>query len=262
MESPRPKVQPASNAVSRCWMEPGNVRINFSRKDIVEIFTPLVHRVTHLEDFFAMMAGIGCSISSVITLVVCRQPAVHSQSAYILPPHILKIFFPRSIEGEIAARDERRRNKSGRTGAHHVSLYKSHNESLHTHVIPHSTHTSHYETGSKSCLLTPSPKQDAKLDRDSVYDNYQSSPVHAVRDSGQTGSIGKYWADDDQDTLASLPSLRPNRKKGDSVELGSLYQVMDSSTAKLDGSIPNVNYMVHDFTSPIDSNLTPASLVP
>ncbi|KAG6888397.1 hypothetical protein C0995_008637 [Termitomyces sp. Mi166 len=179
-------------------------------------------------DFLVMVAGFGCSISSAITLV---------------------IFFPRSIEGEIAARDERKRSsKSGHTGTYEASLYQSRNEFTRTNMT-HSTHTFNYGTpvlSSKSFLT--SSTTDAQLEMDDAL-------VRVVREPGRTGSTDKYSADEEQDAPASLPPLRPNRKKGDDVELGSIEQTIESSVAKFNARPSNVNRIVHNFTSPIDKSI-------
>ncbi|KAG6889245.1 hypothetical protein C0995_002457 [Termitomyces sp. Mi166 len=182
-------------------------------------------------DFLAMMGGFGCSISSAITLV---------------------IFFPRSIEIEIAVRDERRHRKFGRTGASRASLEQSRHEFTRSDVTQHSTQTLKYETpmpGSTSCFPTSSPGQDVQPATDS---DYHPSIVRSMRESRWRGSMDKDWADEEQDILASLPPLRPNRKQGDDAELGGIEQVIESSAAKLDPRTSNVNHMVHNFTSPID----------
>ncbi|KAG6878001.1 hypothetical protein C0993_000961 [Termitomyces sp. T159_Od127] len=182
-------------------------------------------------DFLVMISGFGCSISSALTLVV---------------------FFPRSIEGEIAARDERRRSKSGQTnGALEGSLYESRHELTRTNVTQHSMHTFNYGTaapGSRSLLLTSPLRQNAKLEMDSVSDKYPSPTVRANHESRQTGSMDKYWADE-QNT--NLPPLKPNRKKGDDIELASVDEVKESSTAQPDARTSRVNHMVYNFVSSI-----------
>ncbi|KAG6888396.1 hypothetical protein C0995_008636 [Termitomyces sp. Mi166 len=185
-------------------------------------------------DFLAMISAFGCSLSSALTLVV---------------------FFPRSIEGEIAARDERKRSKSDQPSADQASLYVPHHELTHTNVTQHSIRTFNHGSpapGSRSLLLTSPIRQNVHLDMDSVSDSYHSPTTRVTHESHRTGSMDKYWADEEQDILASMPPLKPNRKMGDDIELGSIDQVREPNTPKLTTRKSNVNQMVHDFTSPID----------
>ncbi|KAG5732573.1 hypothetical protein E4T56_gene16867 [Termitomyces sp. T112] len=182
-------------------------------------------------DFLAMIAGFGCSISSTLTLV---------------------IFFPRSIHGEIASRDERRHGKYCQTGAYEASLYDS---GMRTNMAQHSAHTFNYGTlvlGSESFLLNSPPRPNVQLDVDSRSDKYPSPTTCAMHEARWTGSMDKDWPDKEQDTVASLSPLRPNRKKGGDSDLDSTNQSREAGMAELNTHIPNVNQMVQNFTSPID----------
>ncbi|KNZ72378.1 hypothetical protein J132_03469 [Termitomyces sp. J132] len=184
-------------------------------------------------DLLVMVAGFGCAISSAITLV---------------------IFFPRSVEGEIAARDERKRSRSGHTDAYDASLCESPNDFTRTKITRHSTHTFNYGTPvlNSKLLLISSPKTNVQAGMDDLSDQNHSSAVRVMCEPVRTGSIDKCWADEEQDALASLPPLRPNRKKGDDIELATIHQMTESNVAKLNIRTSNVNRMVHNFTSPID----------
>lgn len=180
-------------------------------------------------------------------MYVLNDLSTQYQSAYL---RTSKIFFPRSIEGEIAARDERRLSKSSKTnGAYEASLDESRNELTPANVTQHSTPTFDYAIpapGSRSLLLTSPLRQNTKLEMDSVPDSYPSPALRAMRGSRRTGSTDKYRADDEQNT--SLPPLRPNRRRGDDIELGGVEEVRESSMAI---RTTNVNHMVHNFTSSI-----------
>ncbi|KAG5351359.1 hypothetical protein C0989_006875 [Termitomyces sp. Mn162] len=192
------------------------------------------------ENLLVMVAGFGCAISSAITLV---------------------IFFPRSVEGEIAARDERKRSRSGHTDAYDASLCESPNDFTRTKITRHSTHTFNYGTPvlNSKLLLISSPKTNVQAGMDDLSDQNHSSAVRVMCEPVRTGSIDKCWADEEQDALASLPPLRPNRKKGDDIELATIHQMTESNVAKLNIRTSNVNRMVHNFTSPIGMSPHPSS---
>ncbi|KAG6878290.1 hypothetical protein C0992_008297, partial [Termitomyces sp. T32_za158] len=157
-------------------------------------------------DILVMLAGLGCVISSSITLV---------------------IFFPRSIEREIAARDERERSKSRNSDVYRDSFYESRDEFSDT--TQHSARTFNYGTpvpGSR--LLASPPRTAVEVETDKKAVNKASSVVRAVGEPSRSGSIDKFWADE-QDTFASLPPLRPNRKKVDGVRCGGVDQVTRSN---------------------------------
>ncbi|KAG6877595.1 hypothetical protein C0992_009641 [Termitomyces sp. T32_za158] len=161
----------------------------------------------------------------------------------------LKIFFPRSIEREIAARDERQRSKSRNSDGDSASFYGSRDEFSNT--TQYSARTFNYGTpmpGSRQLDSTPRTTIELVTDKKAV--NKASSVVRAVGEPSRSGSIDKFWADE-QDTFASLPPLRPNRKKGDGVEFRGIEQVTRSNMARPIPFTSNVNHLVHNFTSPI-----------
>ena len=162
----------------------------------------------------------------------------------------LKIFFPRSIEGEIAARDERRRSKSDHTGAHEASLSGLRNEFTRTDVTQNSTHTFNYSTPVLNSKVFPnvSHRMNDQPEMNNLYGQNHPSDVRVMHGPVRTGSMNKYWADEEQDIAASPPPLKPNRKKGNDIELGDINQITESDMVK---RTSNVNSMVHHFTSPI-----------
>jgi len=180
-------------------------------------------------DFLVIVSGFGCVISSGITLV---------------------IFFPRSIEGEIAARDAKR-------GRQHTSRNAAATFDSQTSLQP--------QTGG-TYLLTSSPvKNNLSLQSDGG-DLGDFPPPFSM--SHQT------WTDENErvvDVLrteatpapAYVPSpitLKPNRRHGADVELGGI-ELSEANVSRHNMRASNVNAMVHNFTSPIDFVLAPAKLM-
>ncbi|KJA28832.1 hypothetical protein HYPSUDRAFT_128746 [Hypholoma sublateritium FD-334 SS-4] len=165
-------------------------------------------------DFLVMIAGFGCCISSGITLV---------------------IFFPRSIEGEIAARDEareRRRTKSmgNSTGAADA-------ESIHRQ-------TSSY---GGTYLLTASPIK-KPYDLQSMDDINDTIPYQAAKDT---------WDEDEsRDIPAELPPMVPNRRKlGRDIEMARVESLTETNLSMHNFRESNVNPMISNFTSPIGKTI-------
>jgi len=178
-------------------------------------------------DFLTMIAAFGVCISSALTLV---------------------IFFPRSVEGEIAAKDaarERRRNRS--YGGHPTSS---------SFDINNNTRYSQYSQsysqngGSPSAQYMLSSKQQQQQ-------RYSFTPS---QDALST-SPHKEWdgADDDgereremPELLLHQPALRPNRRRGNDVEMGGFSGLTENNLSQHNLRPGNINPMVHNFTSPID----------
>jgi len=171
-------------------------------------------------DLLAMIAAFGCVVSSGITLV---------------------IFFPRSVEAEIAARDlAREKKKKGSVGRF---------------TVPKTMSQAHSINGGGSYLLTDSPTKGAFNRHDSIgkqmfEDNEQEmSPL----------SMQKVWADESRDGLippSAIP-MRPNRRSD--VEMGSLTE---ANVSEHNLRTSNVNHLVHTFTSPIDLVYGPGASAP
>jgi hypothetical protein len=157
-------------------------------------------------DFLVMIAGFGCVISSAITLV---------------------IFFPRSIEGEIASRDAAKERKLSRKGA----------STGFTGIESQMQLSSRHEhLATDSYLLTSSPiKRDIAL-------SSESGPYQVdIRD----------LSEEDQDNLPDrVPPLRPNRKRRHDVDLES--NLTENNLSRHNIRFGNVNPMVSNYTSPID----------
>ncbi|KAG6839917.1 hypothetical protein C0991_010397 [Blastosporella zonata] len=189
-------------------------------------------------DFLTMVGAFGCSISSGITLV---------------------IFFPRSIENEIAARDASKERKRARSAGYTASIYESRgftrtDMTQQSNInygtpVPRGSETGTY-------LLTSSPaKQHQFLEAESVDDHYNAPATRVTRELGRSKSMDKYRAEED-DTIATLPPLRPNRRRGADIELGGIDQMSEDHGSRLNVKASNVNHMVHNFTSPIGTWLS------
>ncbi|KAF9047515.1 hypothetical protein BJ165DRAFT_1466688 [Panaeolus papilionaceus] len=196
-------------------------------------------------DFCTMLAGFGCAISSGITLV---------------------IFFPRSIEGEIAAKDAAKERKRTRSYAHSQSLgdvESAHHEQF--NYPPRAPDTP--QTGG-TYLLTSSPKkrplsiqsEDYKVDIDGVpYTHHAPQHMTERRD-------WEHDEEEERDVPMSLPQntrpLRANhRQEIDTDKKNASSSTLTESNLsahniRTRGS--NINPMIANFTSPIDLYSGPA----
>ncbi|KAF7362500.1 hypothetical protein MVEN_00597700 [Mycena venus] len=139
-------------------------------------------------DFLTMISAFGCSISSAITLV---------------------IFFPRSIEGEIAAKDAaraRRRNRS--YGGNPTSSFAPDEDMRYSQYTENGT-PDLVTSSNKQRYSFPPPSQDGR--------NSFSSPQLKVKE----------WSYDGEREIPELhlqPALRPNRRRGGRCRDGWLYR--------------------------------------
>ncbi|KAJ7133688.1 hypothetical protein C8R43DRAFT_643074 [Mycena crocata] len=186
-----------------------------------------VHTHAHVNesmfwtDFLTIIAAFGCCISSAMTLV---------------------IFFPRSVEGEIAAKDaarERRRHRSW--GGQSIDR---------SNQSQYDNYSQNGQPGvNEQYLLTSSPtKQRYSFPAPSQNATPMASP-HIVH---------KEWYNDAERELPKMPvSMRPNRRRGEDVEMGGLGfpGLTEGNVSQHDlRKVPSTkfNAMVHNFTSPID----------
>ncbi|KAF9562954.1 hypothetical protein CPC08DRAFT_816822 [Agrocybe pediades] len=179
-------------------------------------------------DFLTTIAGFGCVISSAITLV---------------------IFFPRSIEGEIAARDaarERKLTKSYARSASNVDVESTHRQMSGYNNNNHAP--SHSNTTGNTYLLTSSPiKQTYSLDGHDDVGSVVYPDINLTRN---------VWDNDEErDVAAALPPIKPVRKKvispGRDSDSGSA-SLTESNLSIHNTRISNVNPMIANFRSPID----------
>jgi len=155
-------------------------------------------------DFLIMVAGFGCVISSAITLV---------------------IFFPRSIEGEIAARDAAKERKRTRSLGHSANMADS----------IHGQNSSHRGSSvGGAYLLTSSPVK-------------QNFDLHSFDDHDAASH-----EDESKDVPAALPSLKPNRKRGQDIEMSRVESLSESNLSVHNLRGTNINPMISNFKSPID----------
>jgi hypothetical protein len=170
-------------------------------------------------DFLTMIAAFGCCISSGITLV---------------------IFFPRSIEGEIAARDAAKERKRTRSFGHSTSMADV--ESTHRQMS--SYHNRPPSSTGGTYLLTSSPvKQTFSLDghvEEMLGIPYRSEPA---------------WDEEEErDIPAALTPIKPMRKKMQNrdIEMNAVESLTESNLSSHNIRLSNVNPMIHNFRSPID----------
>jgi hypothetical protein len=190
-------------------------------------------------DVLAITAGFGCAISSALTLV---------------------IFFPRSIEGELAARDQRKWTRSLKaTLTHHtdamtdrssaysdgLSLAPSRPDSLHN-AYPMTPRTNEAALGKTPTAANRNNSFD-KSDLTSPIST--SKPWDGVDEEERTDTVGG---------IPHLPAMRPNRRQGSDIELGGMSPGSPGGTATPPGGssrrarMSRINPLVHNFTSPID----------
>jgi hypothetical protein len=160
-------------------------------------------------DCLTFIAAIGCVISSGITLI---------------------IFFPRSVEGEIAARDASRDRRRLRSQGSVMEIRG----------------TTNGETVSISDLRTSYQKSPD-------YSRFESHEI-ALLPEDRSSAADVYPLSE----LPTLPTIRPNRKLEDDIELGGIgsptpaesLTAANLSRHNVRSSV--VNPMIHSYTSPIN----------
>ena len=157
----------------------------------------------------------------------------------------MQIFFPRSIEGEIAARDAAREQKRSRFLPGKSTL----TDLFATRSDATRSRNTHGQAGGGTYLLTSSPvKQNFPLD---IYDTREEQRIH-----GADSTDSKHWIDSEHNvSLPDLPPIRPNRRRGETVEHGGIdFKLTESNLFHHNSStshLSNIHPMVHNFTSPI-----------
>jgi len=180
-------------------------------------------------DFLVILAGFGCSVSSAITLV---------------------IFFPRSVEGEIAAADAKRDRR--RVRAHGLDTMNA-NPASQPEVLHFERHHEQAVSPGGTYLLTSSP----------VKQNFGSLSLDNTTDEQNYSGKPRGWEEEERDVPKELPPLRSNRKKAWDVEMSDRGSLTESNLTMHEMQYRNVNPMVSNFTSPIDfayQSGTPAAL--
>ncbi|KAJ7647903.1 hypothetical protein FB45DRAFT_782868 [Roridomyces roridus] len=175
-------------------------------------------------DFLTMISAFGVSVSSALTLV---------------------IFFPRSIEGEIAARESIKSQRQGRSGGGFGSqnLMQSQNRYSEYSASSHGGSPGNPYASASHRYSFPPPG------------NSPSAPPRAA----SPPTMHKEWTydDEEQDELPSLPRLqpmRPNRRRGEDVEMGGITHLSETNLSQhnLHRNRSTLNPLVHNFKSPID----------
>lgn len=167
-------------------------------------------------DLLAMVAAVGCVVSSGITLV---------------------IFFPRSIEGEIAARDAARERKLDASRQKTMSMLE--------------TTLTHSANGGGTYLLTSSPvKQNfSEAGFEGGGESSPLSPQKAWLEPRESGSL----VPPPRHHRPSGKPMRSHRRRGSDVEMGGMGgQLTERNLSRHNLRTSRFNPMVHNFTSPID----------
>jgi hypothetical protein len=154
-----------------------------------------------------------------------------------------QIFFPRSIEGEIAAADAKKEKRRGRShGFQTPDLDHAQQQAM---EYNYQNHPQTASTGGDTYLLTSSPVKQANYDLGGVDGTSQDSRIYPPTDD-------KKW-DEDLKGAEALPPLRPNRRRGEDVEMGGVGSVglTETNLSMHNLHYRNVNPMVSNFTSPI-----------
>jgi len=184
-------------------------------------------------DVLIVIAAFGCAVSSGITLV---------------------IFFPRSIEGEIAAKDAVRERRRNRSHGMSTSMLETQHQSNYSQSFIDT------QSGQPTYLLTSSPvKHQSSLPSHGGHEDVMvETPRYPV--TPYTGRQTS-WGEEEDDAPAALPGklppIRPNRRIGDDVELGGMNRLTENNISRHNISLghirpSNLNPFVHNFTSPLD----------
>lgn len=173
-----------------------------------------------------------------------------------------QIFFPRSIEGEIATKDGHRRKHShtGHSASRHVPSYiTSHGPHRNSTYMPeaHPISQPHFQPGHNEHSF-------ASVDQ-SAYHSH-SLPSNIRRHSFENPfmddnshydlkTLGKMRKEEETDVL---PPIRPNRRRGADVELGGFDAFAEGNSSAEETGGLNVNPLIHGFTSPISKRFVPS----
>ncbi|KIJ95105.1 hypothetical protein K443DRAFT_639687 [Laccaria amethystina LaAM-08-1] len=181
-------------------------------------------------DFLVILSGFGIAVSSGITLV---------------------IFFPRSIEGEIAARDASKERKRSRSLGG-TSVMENDTSARNMSMSQLSTYKSAplESAAGGRYLLTSSPVKTG-FDLQS-YDGHTDDGLQIGGSSLQNHGDNPWDRDEARDVPAALPVMKPNRKRGRDVELGGIEALTETNLSNHNLRLSNVNPMLQNFTSPID----------
>jgi len=161
------------------------------------------------------------------------------------------IFFPRSIEGEIAARDASKERKRSRSLGG-TSVMENDTSARNMSMSQLSTYKSAplESAAGGRYLLTSSPVKTG-FDLQS-YDGHTDDGLQIGGSSLQNHGDNPWDRDEARDVPAALPVMKPNRKRGRDVELGGIEALTETNLSNHNLRLSNVNPMLQNFTSPID----------
>jgi hypothetical protein len=211
-------------------------------------------------DILPMIAGIGVVVSSAITLVASLSLCPHHITQKQIFFYISQIFFPRSIEGEISARDaakERSRLASasraggGRLGSKYMSTIDE------LDVAPPPSVTGTY-------LLTSSPVRQGFNELPGIdfgggdsflpgNQKYEKDMMMMEPPPPPPVAASRYNNNNQPSHQPKSKPLRPNRRQDSDIELGGMgTPLTDENLSRHNLRSSKFNPLVHNFTSPID----------
>jgi len=171
----------------------------------------------NITDVLGIIAGFGCVVSSGITLV---------------------IFFPRSIESEIAERDAARSRKMSRLGSR-----MSDTREWALSAVSHDSFVAPDARDGGAYGLTESPIPKAAKSLDGLDDPYSY---------GSPSSTDKTWTFVASESRPPHVSpLRPNRRNGEDIELGGSDLLPSNALADRRSRI-SMNHIINSWKSPIE----------
>lgn len=173
-------------------------------------------------DVLAMIAAIGCVVSSGITLVVSFSTCGTSKQDL---NWVSQIFFPRSIEGEIAAKEAARNKRRAK------------NPNRQDTISPSQTN------GGGTYLLTASPIKSTP----SISGGFEGASPTSPEKVWQDGNYG-----DSQAFSVSTAPMRPNRRPETlDIEMVADGRLNNWSEESRYNQRMTMNHLIYNFTSPI-----------
>lgn len=185
-----------------------------------------------------------------------KLPPVNTPPCPPQTPDFPQIFFPRSIEGEIAAHDAKREHKRTRSLNKSTHTNSTRGSPSRAHTQANLAHSQARSGSGGAYHFTSSP---VKVHH--ILPSYESDipdvlDTASVPLSPYKSSAGHGWPEDEERDivpveLPKLPPMRPNRKRGQEVELGGIDGLTEGNLSRHNLRPGTVNPMVHNFTSPI-----------
>jgi hypothetical protein len=178
-----------------------------------------------------MLAAIGCVLSSGITLVVSVHITFLVRNFHEANTNP-QIFFPRSVEGEIAARDAARERKAISSRMKAMSL----------------PDTNFTQSANGTYLLTSSPVKPGFAEPEYEGETSPLSPPKAFFEQNEAG----LQSPSSRPPPSSATPIRPKRRRHQDVEMGGLGGALtERNLSRHNLRVSRFNPMIHNFTSPI-----------